>query len=281
MADGRGARRRPGDRPLVGHRGADDHDAARRQRRRRHARSSGPTATRSPRSPATGCGTGASAAPSSTCASADGADAFRALAARRRRRRAGVLARHGRAPRHRPRHARAPPTRASITCSITGLRRPPRPRRPSRLRRAGRGPHRAALRPAGPAGAGRWSTSTAARARIPEFDAPEGMRRGADRAGPVFPRSMWPSLGATYFAIARHRGARCGPGSVTGRGQQVETSLLQGALAAVVPQLAAGRAPRRAALLDVAARRPRRSRASTSAPTAGGSTTGPCGRTGS
>ena len=56
--------------------------------------------------------------------------------------------------------------------------------------------------------------------------------RGADRPGPVFPRSPWPSIGATYAAtlgIAAALRAR----EVTGRGQHVETSLLQGALAAV------------------------------------------------
>lgn len=65
----------------------------------------------------------------------------------------------------------------------------------------------------------------------PEFDAPEGLVRGADRPGPVFPRSMWPSVGATYFAtlgIAAALRAR----ERTGRGQLVETSLLRGALAA-------------------------------------------------
>ena len=66
----------------------------------------------------------------------------------------------------------------------------------------------------------------------PEFDAPEGMVRGADRPGPVFPRSTWPSLGAAFLAtlgVAAALRAR----EVTGRGQWVETSLLQGALAAV------------------------------------------------
>jgi crotonobetainyl-CoA:carnitine CoA-transferase CaiB-like acyl-CoA transferase len=66
----------------------------------------------------------------------------------------------------------------------------------------------------------------------PEFDRPEGLRRGADRSGPVFPRSPWPSIGATYFAalgIAAALRAR----EVTGEGQHVETSLLQGALASV------------------------------------------------
>jgi crotonobetainyl-CoA:carnitine CoA-transferase CaiB-like acyl-CoA transferase len=66
----------------------------------------------------------------------------------------------------------------------------------------------------------------------PEFDAPEGLVRGADRPGPIFPRTMWPSIGATYSAalgIAAALRAR----EVTGVGQRVTTSLLQGALASV------------------------------------------------
>src|ERR1700733_1239193 len=65
----------------------------------------------------------------------------------------------------------------------------------------------------------------------PEFDAPEGLVRGADREGPIFPRTPWPSIGATYFAtlgIAAALRAR----QVSGLGQRVTTSLLQGALAA-------------------------------------------------
>ncbi|HEX3842479.1 MAG TPA: CoA transferase [Acidimicrobiales bacterium] len=65
----------------------------------------------------------------------------------------------------------------------------------------------------------------------PEFDGPDGLVRGADRPGPVFPRTPWPSVGATYFAtlgIAAALRAR----EVTGEGQRVTTSLLQGALAA-------------------------------------------------
>jgi crotonobetainyl-CoA:carnitine CoA-transferase CaiB-like acyl-CoA transferase len=67
---------------------------------------------------------------------------------------------------------------------------------------------------------------------LPEFDGPAGMVRGADRPGPVFPRTPWPSVGAAYLAtlgIAAALRAR----EVTGRGQRVTTSLLQGALAAV------------------------------------------------
>jgi crotonobetainyl-CoA:carnitine CoA-transferase CaiB-like acyl-CoA transferase len=66
----------------------------------------------------------------------------------------------------------------------------------------------------------------------PDFDTPEGLVRGADRSGPVCPRSTWPSIGAAYFAalgIASALRAR----EVSGVGQRVTTSLLQGALAAV------------------------------------------------
>jgi crotonobetainyl-CoA:carnitine CoA-transferase CaiB-like acyl-CoA transferase len=66
----------------------------------------------------------------------------------------------------------------------------------------------------------------------PEFDAPAGLVRGADRSGPIFPRTPWPSVGAAYFAmlgICAALRAR----EITGEGQRVETSLLQGALAAV------------------------------------------------
>jgi crotonobetainyl-CoA:carnitine CoA-transferase CaiB-like acyl-CoA transferase len=67
---------------------------------------------------------------------------------------------------------------------------------------------------------------------LPELDAPEGLVRGADRRGPIFPRTSWPSVGAMYFAtlgIAAALRAR----ETTRAGQWVETSLLQGALAAV------------------------------------------------
>jgi crotonobetainyl-CoA:carnitine CoA-transferase CaiB-like acyl-CoA transferase len=66
----------------------------------------------------------------------------------------------------------------------------------------------------------------------PEFGPPEGLERGTNRAGPIFPRTSWPSVGAAYLAslgIAAALRAR----EVTGIGQHVETSLLQGALAAV------------------------------------------------
>ncbi len=66
---------------------------------------------------------------------------------------------------------------------------------------------------------------------LPEFDAPEGLVRGADREGPIFPRTPWPSVGATYFATLGIAGALRAR-EVTGQGQRVTTSLLQGALAA-------------------------------------------------
>jgi crotonobetainyl-CoA:carnitine CoA-transferase CaiB-like acyl-CoA transferase len=65
----------------------------------------------------------------------------------------------------------------------------------------------------------------------PEFDAPDGLVRGADRDGPVFPRTPWPSVGAAYLATLG-LGAALRAREVTGEGQRVTTSLLQGALAA-------------------------------------------------
>jgi crotonobetainyl-CoA:carnitine CoA-transferase CaiB-like acyl-CoA transferase len=65
----------------------------------------------------------------------------------------------------------------------------------------------------------------------PEFDAPEGMVRGADRPGPVFPRTPWPSIGAAYYATLG-LAAALRVREVDGVGQRVTTSLLQGALAA-------------------------------------------------
>ncbi len=67
---------------------------------------------------------------------------------------------------------------------------------------------------------------------LEDFEAEVRIVRGADRPGPVFPRSPWPSIGATHFAtlgIAAALRAR----EHTGRGQRVETSLLRGALASV------------------------------------------------
>jgi crotonobetainyl-CoA:carnitine CoA-transferase CaiB-like acyl-CoA transferase len=67
---------------------------------------------------------------------------------------------------------------------------------------------------------------------MPELGPPDGMPRGTSRPGPVFPRTPWPSLGATYLA-SLGTAAALRAREVTGRGQHVCTSLLQGALAAV------------------------------------------------
>lgn len=54
--------------------------------------------------------------------------------------------------------------------------------------------------------------------------------QGAPRPGPLFPASHWPSLGA-FFAASTAISAALYARAITGRGQWVETSLLQGALA--------------------------------------------------
>lgn len=67
----------------------------------------------------------------------------------------------------------------------------------------------------------------------PDFEIGYERVQGPPREGPVFPASRFPSLGAAYAAsvgISAALRAR----EVTGRGQLVETSLLQGALAAGV-----------------------------------------------
>lgn len=65
----------------------------------------------------------------------------------------------------------------------------------------------------------------------PELDVPPGSAQGPERAGPLFSASNWPSLGA-FFALALGISAALRAREVTGRGQCVETSLLQGALCA-------------------------------------------------
>lgn len=54
--------------------------------------------------------------------------------------------------------------------------------------------------------------------------------QGAPRPGPLFPASHWPSLGA-FFAASTGISAALRARELTGRGQWIETSLLQGALA--------------------------------------------------
>jgi len=70
-----------------------------------------------------------------------------------------------------------------------------------------------------------------------DFETPLEMQQGAARPGPLFPSSRWPSLGASYAAttvISAALRAR----ELTGRGQWVETSLLQGGLSAGVMSFA-------------------------------------------
>lgn len=67
----------------------------------------------------------------------------------------------------------------------------------------------------------------------PELGFPEGMQRGTARSGPVLCRTTWPSLGAGLLA-ALGIAAALRVREVTGQGQRVETSLLQGALCATV-----------------------------------------------
>ena len=64
----------------------------------------------------------------------------------------------------------------------------------------------------------------------PDLEIPQDAVQGAPRPGPLFVASQWPSLGAFFNAslgIAAALRAR----ELTGKGQWVETSLLQGALA--------------------------------------------------
>jgi crotonobetainyl-CoA:carnitine CoA-transferase CaiB-like acyl-CoA transferase len=64
----------------------------------------------------------------------------------------------------------------------------------------------------------------------PDLDIPQEWVQGAPRPGPLFVASHWPSLGAFFNAslgIAAALRAR----EITGKGQWVETSLLQGAMA--------------------------------------------------
>ena len=67
----------------------------------------------------------------------------------------------------------------------------------------------------------------------PDYEVPFEAQQGPPREGPLFPASRFPSLGAAYAAtvgISAALRAR----EITGRGQWVETSLMQGALAAGV-----------------------------------------------
>ncbi len=68
---------------------------------------------------------------------------------------------------------------------------------------------------------------------FPDLEVAQERLQGAPREGPLFPASRFPSLGAAY-AAATAISAALRAREVTGRGQWVETSLLQGALASGV-----------------------------------------------
>ncbi|MEZ4353048.1 MAG: CoA transferase [Myxococcota bacterium] len=70
-------------------------------------------------------------------------------------------------------------------------------------------------------------------ARLADWEIDPERVQGADREGPLFPASRFPSLGAAYAATTAISAALRAR-EVTGRGQHVDTSLLQGALAAGV-----------------------------------------------
>lgn len=63
-----------------------------------------------------------------------------------------------------------------------------------------------------------------------EVEIPYEWLQGAPRPGPLYPASHWPSLGA-FFAASTAVNAALRARELTGRGQWVETSLLQGAFA--------------------------------------------------
>ncbi len=68
---------------------------------------------------------------------------------------------------------------------------------------------------------------------FPDFEVPQEAQQGPPRPGPLFPASRFPSLGAAYAATTAISAALRAR-EITGRGQWVETSLLQGALTAGV-----------------------------------------------
>jgi crotonobetainyl-CoA:carnitine CoA-transferase CaiB-like acyl-CoA transferase len=65
---------------------------------------------------------------------------------------------------------------------------------------------------------------------LSELPIPEGMAPGSPRSGPIFTYTPWPSLCAAYLATTAISAALYARAH-TGRGQHVETSLLQAALA--------------------------------------------------
>jgi crotonobetainyl-CoA:carnitine CoA-transferase CaiB-like acyl-CoA transferase len=65
---------------------------------------------------------------------------------------------------------------------------------------------------------------------FPDLEIPQDWVQGAARPGPLFVASQWPSLGA-FFNASLGISAALHAREITGRGQWVETSLLQGAMA--------------------------------------------------
>jgi crotonobetainyl-CoA:carnitine CoA-transferase CaiB-like acyl-CoA transferase len=65
---------------------------------------------------------------------------------------------------------------------------------------------------------------------FPDLEIPQEWVQGAPRPGPLFPASYWPSLGA-FFTASVGINAALRAREHTGKGQWVEASLLQGALA--------------------------------------------------
>ncbi|MCC2655028.1 MAG: CoA transferase [Panacagrimonas sp.] len=65
---------------------------------------------------------------------------------------------------------------------------------------------------------------------FPDLEIPQDQVQGAPRPGPLFVASQWPSLGA-FFTASLGIAAALRARELTGRGQWVETSLLQGAFA--------------------------------------------------
>ena len=61
---------------------------------------------------------------------------------------------------------------------------------------------------------------------LPELEVPEGMAPGAPREGPIFTYTPWPSMCAAFLATTGVSAALYAR-EQTGRGQHVETSLLQ------------------------------------------------------
>ena len=72
---------------------------------------------------------------------------------------------------------------------------------------------------------------TGAAPNLPDLEAPDGCWEGVQRDGPHFPHSPFPSLAAAFLATTGI-GAALHARELTGRGQWVETSLLQGVLVA-------------------------------------------------